>query len=116
MGLHQQPHLVGEDIRRHAGLDGLWFSNYATVVQWVRDGQFIGTEVPVPGGAVDGLGHLQITRPEAVATTYHIHRTAFAKAGQQAAEVVRPHGPPQGAGPQVRSGKLSCKIDRLECF
>jgi D-tagatose-1,6-bisphosphate aldolase subunit GatZ/KbaZ len=45
----------------------------------------IGTEVPVPGGAVDGLHHLQITRPEAVATTYDIHRTAFARAGQQAA-------------------------------
>ena len=51
-----------------------------------RDGlaplYIIGTEVPVPGGAVDGLDHLQITRPEAVATTYRIHKTAFANAGQ----------------------------------
>ena len=42
----------------------------------------IGTEVPVPGGAVDGLDHLQITRPEALATTYRIHEAAFANAGQ----------------------------------
>lgn len=43
----------------------------------------IGTEVPVPGGAVDGLDHLQITRPDAVATTYDIHKAAFAQAGAQ---------------------------------
>jgi D-tagatose 6-phosphate 4-epimerase len=42
----------------------------------------IGTEVPVPGGAVEGLDHLQITKPESVAETYEIHRKAFAAAGQ----------------------------------
>lgn len=42
----------------------------------------IGTEVPVPGGAVEGLDHLQITRAEAVATTYAIHKAAFAEVGQ----------------------------------
>lgn len=42
----------------------------------------IGTEVPVPGGAVDGLDHLLITEPAAVATTYAVHRSAFAAAGQ----------------------------------
>lgn len=42
----------------------------------------IGTEVPVPGGAVEALEHLQITRPEAVAATYGVHRNAFAAAGQ----------------------------------
>lgn len=42
----------------------------------------IGTEVPVPGGAVDGLDHLQITEPASVATTYDIHRRAFEAAGQ----------------------------------
>jgi D-tagatose-1,6-bisphosphate aldolase subunit GatZ/KbaZ len=31
---------------------------------------------------VDGLDHLQITRPEALATTYRIHEAAFANAGQ----------------------------------
>lgn len=42
----------------------------------------IGTEVPVPGGAVDGLDHLQITEPASVAATYEIHRRAFDAAGQ----------------------------------
>lgn len=42
----------------------------------------IGTEVPVPGGSVDGLDHLQITSPDSVRTTYEIHRDAFAAAGQ----------------------------------
>ncbi|WP_295080436.1 D-tagatose-bisphosphate aldolase, class II, non-catalytic subunit [Tabrizicola sp.] len=42
----------------------------------------IGTEVPVPGGAVDGLDHLQITEPASVATTYEVHRSAFDAAGQ----------------------------------
>ncbi len=41
----------------------------------------IGTEVPVPGGAVDGLDHLQITAPASVATTYAIHQAAFTKLG-----------------------------------
>jgi D-tagatose 6-phosphate 4-epimerase len=41
----------------------------------------IGTEVPVPGGAVDGLDHLQITRPDAVAATHAIHQAAFAALG-----------------------------------
>lgn len=45
----------------------------------------IGTEVPVPGGAVGGLDHLQITRPAAVRATYDIHRIAFANAGQSEA-------------------------------
>ena len=45
----------------------------------------IGTEVPVPGGAVDGLDHLQITEPASVATTYDVHRRAFEAAGQSEA-------------------------------
>jgi D-tagatose-bisphosphate aldolase class II non-catalytic subunit len=45
----------------------------------------IGTEVPVPGGSVDGLDHLQITRPESVAATFAIHQRAFARLGQDEA-------------------------------
>lgn len=37
----------------------------------------IGTEVPVPGGAVEELDHLQITAPRSVAQTYEVHRQAF---------------------------------------
>ena len=37
----------------------------------------IGTEVPVPGGALEELDHLQITSPEAVRETFEVHRKAF---------------------------------------
>lgn len=38
----------------------------------------IGTEVPVPGGALEALDHLQVTRPEAALDTITVHRSAFA--------------------------------------
>jgi D-tagatose-1,6-bisphosphate aldolase subunit GatZ/KbaZ len=37
----------------------------------------IGTEVPVPGGALEALDHLQVTIPEAVLETVEVHRRAF---------------------------------------
>ena len=37
----------------------------------------IGTEVPTPGGATEGLDHLLPTRPEAVRTTHAVHQAAF---------------------------------------
>lgn len=39
----------------------------------------IGTEVPVPGGAMEELEELQVTSPEAALETVEIHRQAFAK-------------------------------------
>jgi D-tagatose-bisphosphate aldolase class II non-catalytic subunit len=41
----------------------------------------VGTEVPVPGGALDELDELAVTTSEAVAQTYTVHREAFAAAG-----------------------------------
>jgi len=41
----------------------------------------IGTEVPVPGGAVESLDHMQVTDPAAARRTVEIHRHAFAQAG-----------------------------------
>jgi D-tagatose-1,6-bisphosphate aldolase subunit GatZ/KbaZ len=43
----------------------------------------IGTEVPVPGGAVEALDHMQITRPDAVTRTWAVHKAAFDASGQQ---------------------------------
>ncbi len=45
----------------------------------------IGTEVPIPGGAVDAIEQLEVTRPEAVAATFEAHRRAFAAAGAETA-------------------------------
>lgn len=43
----------------------------------------IGTEVPVPGGALEELEELAVTAPEAAARTYEVHREAFEAAGLQ---------------------------------
>ncbi|TPE45095.1 D-tagatose-bisphosphate aldolase, class II, non-catalytic subunit [Amaricoccus solimangrovi] len=45
----------------------------------------IGTEVPVPGGALEALDHLQVTSPEAALETVEIHRRAFAARNLEAA-------------------------------
>ena len=41
----------------------------------------IGTEVPVPGGALEELDHIEITSASAAAQTYHVHREAFQERG-----------------------------------
>jgi len=45
----------------------------------------IGTEVPIPGGAMEQLDGVQPTRPEAALETVEIHRRAFAKLGLESA-------------------------------
>ena len=41
----------------------------------------IGTEVPVPGGAVESIEHLEVTRPKAALKTVDVHRQASAAVG-----------------------------------
>lgn len=45
----------------------------------------IGTEVPVPGGALEEIDELEITDPEAVALTHDVHRRAFVARGLEEA-------------------------------
>ncbi|MCW6507014.1 D-tagatose-bisphosphate aldolase, class II, non-catalytic subunit [Lichenifustis flavocetrariae] len=45
----------------------------------------IGTEVPVPGGALETLDHLELTTPEAALETVEVHRRAFVAAGVEGA-------------------------------
>jgi D-tagatose-bisphosphate aldolase class II non-catalytic subunit len=45
----------------------------------------IGTEVPVPGGAMEEIEDLEVTRPEAAFNTLEEHRRAFGAAGVEAA-------------------------------
>src|SRR5919107_5770146 len=42
----------------------------------------IGTEVPIPGGAMHALDELELTTPEDARRTVQIHEAAFADAGQ----------------------------------
>ncbi|MBB5702472.1 D-tagatose-1,6-bisphosphate aldolase subunit GatZ/KbaZ [Ochrobactrum daejeonense] len=41
----------------------------------------IGTEVPIPGGAMEEIEELELTRPEAALETVAVHRKAFAALG-----------------------------------
>ncbi|MFD1796492.1 D-tagatose-bisphosphate aldolase, class II, non-catalytic subunit [Paracoccus aurantiacus] len=45
----------------------------------------IGTEVPIPGGAMEEIEGLELTSPDAALTTYEVHREAFTQAGLQEA-------------------------------
>ncbi len=45
----------------------------------------IGTEVPIPGGAMEVVEHLQVTTAQAVLETVDVHRRAFATRGLEAA-------------------------------
>lgn len=45
----------------------------------------IGTEVPVPGGATESLGELEVTSPAAARATIKAHQDAFADIGLEAA-------------------------------
>ena len=45
----------------------------------------VGTEVPIPGGAMEALDHLELTTPEAALETVEVHRRAFAARGLDAA-------------------------------
>jgi len=45
----------------------------------------VGTEVPTPGGALEEIEELSVTRPEAALATREVHRGAFAAAGVEAA-------------------------------
>jgi D-tagatose-bisphosphate aldolase class II non-catalytic subunit len=41
----------------------------------------IGTEVPIPGGEMEALNALAVTRPEAALRTFALHRSAFERRG-----------------------------------
>ncbi|SCM77049.1 D-tagatose 1,6-bisphosphate aldolase 2, subunit [uncultured Pleomorphomonas sp.] len=47
----------------------------------VRPVYVVGTEVPIPGGALEALDHLEVTGAEAARKTIDVHRRAFADRG-----------------------------------
>ncbi len=47
----------------------------------VKPVYIVGTEVPIPGGAMEEIEELEVTRPEAARETIAVHRAAFEKAG-----------------------------------
>ncbi|MDX0543283.1 D-tagatose-bisphosphate aldolase, class II, non-catalytic subunit [Sinorhizobium medicae] len=84
----------------------------------------IGTEVPIPGGALEELDVLEVTAPEAAIETVRVHREAFKEAGSAGAfgrvvgAVVQP-GVEFGNGNVIaydrsKAAKLSASLRRLE--
>ncbi len=51
----------------------------------VKPVYIVGTEVPIPGGAMEELDVLELTKPEAARETIAVHRRAFEQAGVGAA-------------------------------
>ncbi|HXR23505.1 MAG TPA: D-tagatose-bisphosphate aldolase, class II, non-catalytic subunit, partial [Acidimicrobiales bacterium] len=85
MGCQGEPaHLAGpvtaERAARLARVAEGVFAGAAPKVHYV-----IGTEVPVPGGAMEEIEELEVTRPEAAFDTLEEHRRAFGAAGIEAA-------------------------------
>ena len=76
----------------------------------------IGTEVPVPGGALEALDHLQVTSSEAALMTFEVHRSAFSAAGAEEAFeraigiVVQPGVEFGNAGVVVYERKKACDL------
>ena len=61
-------------------LDGRLVGNRATNFT-AQPVYVIGTEVPVPGGALEDISDLEVTTPGAALRTVEVHRKAFAAAG-----------------------------------
>lgn len=85
MGCQGEPgHLQGEvTAERAARLARV--AEAAALAAGLRPRYVIGTEVPVPGGAVEEIATMEVTRPEAVVATIEQHRQAFAAVGAEAA-------------------------------
>lgn len=86
MGCKDEPAALGDQVTARRAL------RLATAAEAARPGgqipppvYVIGTEVPIPGGAMERLGELEPTDPHAARRTIQIHRAAFAAAGQSAA-------------------------------
>ncbi|RWX81037.1 D-tagatose-bisphosphate aldolase, class II, non-catalytic subunit [Neorhizobium lilium] len=54
-------------------------------LEGIKPVYIIGTEVPIPGGAMEELDILEVTKPEAVLRTVDIHAQAFEAAGVESA-------------------------------
>ncbi len=84
MGCKGEPTALADDViaTRAAGLAArAEAAAAASPAQTDPPVYIIGTEVPTPGGATEGLDHLRPTAPEAVLATHAIHERAFREVG-----------------------------------
>jgi D-tagatose-bisphosphate aldolase class II non-catalytic subunit len=78
--VHLRGELTAERAARLARVAETVAAEHASKVHYV-----IGTEVPVPGGAMEEIEDLEVTRPEAAINTLEEHRRAFGAAGVEEA-------------------------------
>lgn len=81
---------AGEPVALDDAQTAVRAARLAAAAEAARPGQgsapvyIIGTEVPVPGGALEEIEGLEPTRPDAALRTFEVHRQAFADKGLQA--------------------------------
>jgi len=85
MGCQGEPEHLPDDLTAERAARLALVAEAAAAEGTARPRYVIGTEVPVPGGAVSEIEHLEVTRPEAVTATLEAHRQAFAAVGAHAA-------------------------------
>ncbi|PXX37096.1 MULTISPECIES: D-tagatose-bisphosphate aldolase, class II, non-catalytic subunit [Burkholderia] len=84
MGCHGEPEMLSDEVVAQRAVR-LVRSAEAAASREAPPLYVIGTEVPVPGGALEVIDHLEVTRPSAAKRTIDVHRAAFEQAGLSAA-------------------------------
>jgi len=85
MGCLDEPAALNDELTAQRAVRLAHAAEAARVSECPAPVYVIGTEVPVPGGALEALDHLQVTTAAAARHTLEIHRAAFAAAGLDAA-------------------------------
>ncbi|MGQ9364923.1 D-tagatose-bisphosphate aldolase, class II, non-catalytic subunit [Azospirillum sp. ST 5-10] len=85
MGCAGEPVALGDVVTAERAARLAAVAEAATANAAVKPVYVIGTEVPIPGGAMEDIAALDVTRPDAARETVRRHREAFAAAGAAAA-------------------------------
>lgn len=86
MGCLGEPTALGNDVTAARAAQLARVAEQAALDAGLAPPRYVvGTEVPVPGGALEEIVGLEVTRPEAALETLRIHREAFSALGLEAA-------------------------------
>jgi len=81
MGCAGEPVALDDELTASRAASLAAIAEAAVPAGTVQPVYIIGTEVPIPGGAMEELDVLEVTKPEAALATVEIHREAFEAAG-----------------------------------
>ena len=85
MGCAGEPVALADAVTAERAASLAAVAEAATRQAQVKPVYIVGTEVPIPGGALEEIEELAVTAPQAAAETVRVHRAAFAAAGVAAA-------------------------------